>query len=423
MSSEASVGSANDASDASGVAAGRGAPRGRLAENVMHFARVLRAAGLPIGPAAILDAIHALTVAGVERREDWYAAMSCIFIKRREQRAIFDQAFYIFWRDPALLEKMMSLLLPQPHGLAPPPPEMSKRLAEAMLPQLEPAQQPEQPSQEVEVETTMTFSTRERLQHMDFESMSGEEWRVAKSLIEKMRLPIRTVVTRRDKPDPRGKRIDLADTLRKSMRWGGDCLVPQHRSRVRRQPPLVVLCDISGSMHRYTRMFLYFLHGVARERDRLHVLLFGTRLTNITRQLKHRDVDVAVNQVTSSVKDWAGGTRIGPCLHDFNQKWSRRLLGQNAVVLLISDGLDRDNAAELSREMERLHKSCRELIWLNPLLRFEGFEAKPAGIRAMLPHVDRFLPVHNMESLQDLATALSGPQFRRDAAVGRRLSS
>ena len=197
------------------------------------------------------------------------------------------------------------------------------------------------------------------------------------------------------------------------MRWGGDSLVPQHRSRVWRQPPLVVLCDISGSMHRYTRMFLYFLHGIARERERLHVLLFGTRLTNITRQLKHRDVDVAVNQVAASVQDWAGGTRIGPCLHEFNQRWSRRLLGQNAVVLLISDGLDRDNAAELSQQMDRLHKSCRELIWLNPLLRFEGFEARPAGIRAMLPHVDRFLPVHNLESLHDLAAVLSGPQLRR----------
>ena len=387
--------------------------KGRLAENVMHFARVLRGAGLPIGPAAVLDAVHALTVAGVERRDDWYATMSCIFIKRREHRDLFDQAFTIFWRDPALLQKMMGLLLPQPQGLAPPPPEMSQRLAEAMVPQQKPEGKDDKP-QEVEIETTMTFSTLERLQHLDFETMSGDEWRAAKTVIEKMRLPIRTIVTRRTRPDPRGNRIDLADTLRKSMRLGGDVLLPQHRSRIERQPPLVVLCDISGSMHRYTRMFLYFLHAIARERDRVHTLLFGTRLTNITRQLKHRDVDVAVNQVASRVKDWAGGTRIGPSLHEFNQKWSRRLLGQNAVVLLISDGLDRDHAADLSRQMDRLHKSCRELIWLNPLLRFDGFEPKPAGIRAMLPHVDRFLPVHNLESLHDLADALGGRELRRD---------
>jgi uncharacterized protein with von Willebrand factor type A (vWA) domain len=388
---------------------------GRLAENVMHFARVLRAAGLPIGPASVLDAVNALTVAGIERREDWYATLSCIFIKRREHRAVFDQAFFIFWRDPRLLERMMSLLLPQVQGATAPPPDVSKRLAEALLPQADEGPRKNEPAERIEVDTTLAFSTLERLQHLDFEAMSGEEWRSAKSLIEKMRLPIRTVATRRHQPDPRGTRLDLADTLRKSMRWGGDGLVPQYRSRVWRQPPLVVLCDISGSMHRYTRMFLYFLHGMARERERLHVLLFGTRLTNITRQLKHRDVDLAVNQVAASVQDWGGGTRIGPCLHEFNQKWSRRLLGQNAVVLLISDGLDRDNAAELSQQMERLHKSCRELIWLNPLLRFEGFEAKPAGIRAMLPHVDRFLPVHNLESLHDLAAVLSGPQLRRAA--------
>jgi uncharacterized protein with von Willebrand factor type A (vWA) domain len=386
---------------------------GRLAENVMHFARVLRAAGLPIGPASVLDAVDALSIAGVERREDWYAVLSCIFVKRREHRPLFDQAFYVFWRDPALLEKMMSLLLPQTRGPRPKESDISKRLAEAMVPQLDDTRRRDDQPEQVEVETTMTFSTLERLQHLDFESMSSDEWRAAKALIAKLRLPIRDVVTRRDRPDPRGRRLDLADTLRKSLRWGGDSLVPQHRSRVWRQPPLVVLCDISGSMHRYTRMFLYFLHGMARERDRLHVLLFGTRLTNITRQLRHRDVDHAVNMVAASVQDWAGGTRIGPSLHTFNHKWSRRLLGQNAVVLLISDGLDRDNTDELSAEMERLHRSCRELIWLNPLLRFEGFEARPAGIRAMLPHVDRFLPVHNLESLKDLAAVLSEPRVRR----------
>jgi uncharacterized protein with von Willebrand factor type A (vWA) domain len=392
------------------------APRGRLAENVMHFARVLRAAGVAVGPAGVLDAIDALTIAGVERREDWYATLACIFVKRREHRPLFDQAFYVFWRDPALLEKMMSLLLPQAESAHKAPPDVSKRLAEAMIPQVEDTRRKDDKPEQIEVETTMTFSTLERLQHLDFEAMSGDEWRAAKALIAKLRLPIRDVPTRRLRPDPKGRRLDLADTLRKSLRFGGDAFVPQHRSRVWRQPPLVVLCDISGSMHRYTRMFLYFLHAIARERDRLHVLLFGTRLTNITRQLKHRDVDHAVNNVAASVQDWAGGTRIGPSLHTFNQRWSRRLLGQNAVVLLISDGLDRDNAAELEREMERLHKSCRELIWLNPLLRFDGFEARPAGIRAMLPHVDRFLPVHNLESLKDLAAVLSEHDGRRSAA-------
>jgi uncharacterized protein with von Willebrand factor type A (vWA) domain len=169
----------------------------------------------------------------------------------------------------------------------------------------------------------------------------------------------------------------------------------------------VVLCDISGSMDRYARMLLHFLHAIANDRHRVHVLTFGTQLTNITRHLKHRDVDVALAKVTGAVADWSGGTRIGASLGTFNRRWSRRLLGQNAVVLLISDGLDADAGAGLGFEMERLAKSCARLVWLNPLLRYEGFEARPAGIRAMLPHVDDFLPVHNLQSLTDLAEALS----------------
>ncbi len=165
-------------------------------------------------------------------------------------------------------------------------------------------------------------------------------------------------------------------------------------------------------MERYARMLLHFLHAITNDRDRVHVLLFGTRLTNITRALRHRDVDVALARVARAVADWAGGTRIGPCVAEFNRRWSRRLLGQNAVVLLISDGLDAEGGSALSAEMERLHKSCRRLVWLNPLLRYEGFEARPAGIKAMLPHVDDFLPVHNLASLTALAAALDRPRAR-----------
>jgi len=193
------------------------------------------------------------------------------------------------------------------------------------------------------------------------------------------------------------------------------------RTRRRIPPPLVVLCDISGSMDRYARMLLHFLHAIANDRHRVHVLTFGTQLTNITRHLKHRDVDVALAKVTEAVADWSGGTRIGASLATFNRRWSRRLLGQNAVVLLISDGLDADGGAGLGFEMERLAKSCARLVWLNPLLRYAGFEARPAGIKAMLPHVDEFLPVHNLQSLTDLTAALSHPRARR--AVGLRVRS
>src|SRR5699024_8347413 len=177
-----------------------------------------------------------------------------------------------------------------------------------------------------------------------------------------------------------------------------------------RRPRLVVLCDISGSMATYSRLLLHFVHGLSVDNQRVHTFLFGTRLNNITRYLVDRDVDVALEKVGHRVQDWSGGTRIGDCLHEFNQRWSRRVLSTGVVVLLISDGLDRDSGAELGPEMERLSKSCRRLIWLNPLLRYAGFEAKPAGIRAMLPWVDDFLTVHNLASIEQLSRTLSQVQ-------------
>jgi hypothetical protein len=187
----------------------------------------------------------------------------------------------------------------------------------------------------------------------------------------------------------------------------------KRKRRRRRPPPLVVLCDISGSMSRYSRLFLHFMHAVTNDRDRVYTFLFGTRLTNITRYLRHKDVDVALDRVTGAVEDWSGGTRIGQSLAEFNRRWSRRVLGQGAVVLLITDGLDREAGAGIGQEMDRLHKSCRRLIWLNPLLRYEGFAPKSLGMRAILPHIDEFRPVHNLESLDELVTALSRPGPRR----------
>jgi hypothetical protein len=206
--------------------------------------------------------------------------------------------------------------------------------------------------------------------------------------------------------------VHLRATLRESLREGGD-IIPLVRARALEvHPPLVVLCDISGSMNPYARMFLHFLHAITNDRDRVHTFVFGTRLTNVTRQLRHRDVDVAMARVADAIKDWAGGTRIGVCLREFNWRWARRVLGQNACVLLVSDGLDREAGEGLAEEMERLARSSRYLVWLNPLLRYERFEAKPAGVRAMLPHVDLFLPVHNLKSLVELARTLSRPLAR-----------
>jgi uncharacterized protein with von Willebrand factor type A (vWA) domain len=234
-----------------------------------------------------------------------------------------------------------------------------------------------------------------------------------------MKLPLPTVQVRRTVASARGRAIDLRATLRRSVGAGGALTPLRFRTHRRRTPPLCVLCDISGSMDRYARMLLHFLHAITNDRHRVHVLTFGTRLTNITRALRHRDVDVALARVTAAVGDWTGGTRIGSCLAEFNRKWSRRLLGQNAVVLLISDGLDADAGEGLAFEAERLAKSCERLVWLNPLLRYAGFEARPAGIRALLPHVDDFLPVHNLETLTDLARVLARRQPREPQPLAR----
>ena len=385
-------------------------PQGRLAENVMHFSRLLRAAGLRIGSDRVIDCVRALELTGASsqalRRDDWYWTMSAVLLSRQEQRPIFDQAFGIFWRDPKLAEKMMQMLLPQAYGRAPKPEqEQSQRLTDALFDQKKNLTEAEE---RIELEARLTFSAREVLQRMDFDTMSAAELAEAKKMIAALRLPLPMVKTRRFRVHPSGSRIDLRKTLKETLRQGGDIIPLVRTARRELHPPLVVLCDISGSMNPYSRMFLHFLHAVTNDQDRVTVFVFGTRLTNITRQLRHRDVDVAMARVAEAIKDWSGGTRIGASLREFNFKWARRVLGQNACVLLVSDGLDREAGEGLGDEMERLAKSCRSLIWLNPLLRYEKFEARPAGVRAMLPHVDLFLPVHNLRSLVDLAHTLSG---------------
>jgi len=389
---------------------------GKLVENIMYFARTLRAAGLPVGPGRVLEAIRAVEAVGIGRRDDFYWTLHAVFVNRRDQRELFDQAFHIFWRNPELLERVMSMILPSlrieaDDGAEP----MRRRLAEALragrAPDAE-APQPRPAEEEIEVDAAMTWSDLEVLQHKDFEAMSIAEVAAAKRLITAMRLPLMAVPTRRFRPAPAGARADMRATMRAALRTGGGIIPLKWRRRRRRHPPLIILCDISGSMSRYSRMALHFMHALTNDRDRVHTFVFGTRLTNITRHLRHADVDVALEKVADAVEDWSGGTRIGRCLRDFNVDWSRRVLSQGAVVLLITDGLDRDDAHGLERQIERLHKSCRRLVWLNPLLRYGGFEPKSMGAKAIMPHVDEFRPVHNLESLEQLGTVLSRPGIR-----------
>jgi len=378
---------------------------GKLARNIMHFARALRATGLPVGPGKTLEAVQAADLIGLAPRHDFYWAMHAVFVERAAQRQVFDQAFRLFWRNPEELRRMMAVAAPTAAEKGEPE-KISRRVADALSPDDPPKPQAEDEI-EVELDATQTYSAMEVLQEMDFDSMSKEEVEEAKRVIAEMRLPIMEIPTRRFAADPRGAKIDMRATLRAGMRTSGAIMPLKYRRRVTRHPPLVVLCDISGSMSRYSRMFLHFVHAITNDRDRVHSFIFGTRLTNITRHLQYRDVDVALDRVANAALDWSGGTRIGESLLDFNRSWSRRVLGQGAVVLLITDGLDRGDVDGLEREIERLHKSCRRLIWLNPLLRFEGFRPEARGVRAILPHVDDFRTVHSLNSLSDIGAALS----------------
>jgi uncharacterized protein with von Willebrand factor type A (vWA) domain len=383
---------------------GEGAEPGRLADNIAYFARCLREAGMPIGPASVLDAIKAVEAAGLGRREDFYWTLHCVFVTRHEQSLLFRQAFDLFWRKRALTEKLIAMLSPvaTPQKEQAKPKPGSQRVNDAFYKQ-PPREQDEQ--RLVEFDARLTMSEREILKNKDFAQMTAAEIAAAQREVAQLRLPFDRVRTRRLVPGGDAT-IDLRRTLRAATRSGGNLIDIAWRERGEKHPPIVALCDISGSMADYSRLFLHFLHAISEKGRRVHAFVFATRLTNITRTLRARDPDDALERAGREVKDWDGGTRISHCLERFNKDWSRRVLGQGALVLLITDGLERQVDTALARELDRLHRSCRRLIWLNPLLRFDAFEARAAGIKAMLPHVDEFRSIHNLKSMGDLIKAL-----------------
>ena len=376
-------------------------PRGNIADNVVGFARALRAAGVPVGPGAVIDAMNALQLIDIGNRGDVYTTLEAIFVKRHEHALIFAQAFGLFFRAAEEWKHMLDSV-PLPDHARKKPPPASRRVQEAMS---QPTMR-EQP-QVQEHDLRLSVSDKEILQKKDFAQMSAAEIAEATRAITRMKLPQAELETRRYRPDARGLRLDMRRTLRGSLRTGGEIVHIRKLGRIEKPAPIVALLDISGSMSEYTRLFLHFLHAITDARKRVSVFLFGTRLTNVTRALRARDPDEALASCSASVEDWAGGTRIATSLHSFNKLWARRVLGQGAIVLLISDGLEREADSRLAFEMDRLHRSCRRLIWLNPLLRFDGFEPKAQGIKMMLPHVDEFRPVHNLTSIGELITALS----------------
>ena len=383
----------------------------KLSDNVLYFARVLRSAGIPIGSGRILEAIKAINKIGLADKSIFYWALHSVFVHKNEHREIFDQTFKIFWKNPRLLEKMMQLALPRLNTGTPETSDadINRRVQEAFNTDniSEDNYVDASTEDELEFDAVMTYSESELLQGMDFEQMSSDEINKAKKVIAQMNLSIPQVKSRRFKSSSLRRKIDLRQSLKGANKFCGEYIPLRYKSRKDKNPPIIAICDVSGSMSRYSRMLLHFMHVLTTLRNDVHTFLFGTRLTNVTRFLRFKDVDEALAATSSAVEDWSGGTRIGDCLKEFNFNWSRRVLGPGAIVLFITDGLDRGGGIGLSKQIKLIQKSSKRLIWLNPLLRYEEFAPKPTGVKAILPHVDEFRPIHSLESMDQLVNALS----------------
>ncbi len=378
---------------------------GRMADNIVHFARLLRASGLAVAPDRTALAVQAVMAAGLDDPRKLYWTLHAAFVTRRADREIFNQAFVMFWKDPDYLSQMLSLVVPQfrsnQEAFDQP---LSRRLSESLFAGRETPQA--DPEDMVEIDAHGTFSQSETFQTKDFEQMSAAELLAARAAIANLVLPFDRLRTRRQRRAPRPGRLDVKAMLRETGRRGADYLVPRWKAAAVRRPPLVILADISGSMDTYARILLHFVHALTNDRDRVYAFLFATRLTNITRLLAHRDPDAAISDVGRQVTDWSGGTRIGAAIDDFNRVWARRVLGQNATVLLITDGLDRDGGAGIATAARRLRANARRLIWLNPLMRYDGYEPVASGAAALSQYVHETRPCHNLASLRALGAAL-----------------
>lgn len=375
---------------------------GHLPENVIGFCRTLRRAGVPLGSGEIADALVAVSATGLARRDDVYRALRAVLVKDPAHFRVFRQAFHVYFRSPRLLERLPALALPEDAGAGEAETESpARRLLEALA-----TGAGEHEDETPDIDRSLTWSSREVLAQKDFEQMTVAELVAAKELLQQRIAPLADVLTRRFRPAAAGRRYDLRRSMQRMLKNDGHVLQLVRKKRVHRPPPLVLICDISGSMSRYSRMFLHFAHAIGTKHGNVASFVFATRLTNITRRLAEKDVDRALARVAGEVADWDGGTRIADCLERFNVDWGRRVLARNAVAVLLSDGLERDSESNLAFQMQRLRLSCRRLVWLNPVLRYAAFEPKASGIRKMLPHVDLFLPAHNVDSLAALVRLL-----------------
>lgn len=398
-----------------------------LLHNLLLFGRLLRALGLDVNLGRMIDLVQALDHINIGNKGDFYHTARSLLVHSKEDIPLFDEAFELFWRKPTEEWTTLDLrALGEKRRFRKPafiPPPLKKPQESASGTNGDTSISEDEPPV---VQATLTYSEREVLRHKDFSEMTGEELEEIKRLMKALVWRLGMRPSRRLRPG-RGTQVDMRRTLRRNLKFGGEVLYWEHRDRKVKPRPLVIIADVSGSMERYTRLLLHFVYSLSEGLEqKVEAFVFSTRLTRITRQLHDRDVEEALRQVARQVPDWSGGTRIGDALKTFNYKWVRRVLGQGAVVLLISDGWDRGDIDLLGKEMARLQRSCYRLIWLNPLLGSAEYEPLTRGMQAAMPYIDDFLPVHNLASLEDLAEHLKQvddhrPVRRQDKAASRLL--
>ena len=404
-----------------------------LLVRIIDFAHFLWELGLDVGPGRVVELVESLPLINVGNRQEFYDFLKVSLVTKRDQEAIFDMAFAYFWhgQHQSLTGDALTKELEQHRRRALALPTSRRLEAEREIARMpgRPSPQQKHPYSRLrqaarkqrndddddETERQGTYSYDEQLRRRDFEDFSWDELRDAREMMSRARWRLGERQTRRRRPARHGRHLDLRGTLRRSLRSGGEPITLARRELRRKPRPLVILCDISGSMSLYSRLLLHFVHTVSNGLENVETFVFGTRLTRITRQLARKDVDEAIYQVTKSVQDWSGGTRIGESLHAFNQLWARRVLGRGAVVLIISDGWDRGDVRVLGEEMARLQRNCHRLIWLNPLLGHDEYRPVTAGMRAALPYIDDFLPANNLDSLFALGRALEAIDDQRPA--------
>ena len=399
---------------------------GKLADNLTGFGRALRRSGVPVDAARMALAQQALLLVGLAR-QDMAAALEAVFVSREQDRQVFRELFAAYFRNPDVAQKLLAQMLPTA-------PEKSKgaprrqRVADALAP-LRAARQQHASTQEqkIEFDAAMTASDQQRLRRADFNQLSAGEYQLVQRLVREVALPLPRYASRRTCPGSRGSRPHWAAAMRRAARTGGELLELPRLARRDQPVPLLVLVDVSGSMERYARLLLTFLHaatapgqGAAQSVGRRDVFAFGTGLTDLTPAFRHADGDAMLAHASAAITDFAGGTRLGEALHQLRRQHARRLVGRRTLVLLISDGLDTGEPAALLQELGWLRRHCGQLLWLNPLLRYEGYRPTARGAEVLHRHAHGMLAVHNLESLQQLAHSIAQvlqPQRRQAVKV------